>query len=69
MAPPDGNYGQAGTNDPRIPRELLARLLLSFEVVFTQDRPGLATEGAGNPFGRIEVTPRVAESELRSLLG
>jgi peptidoglycan/xylan/chitin deacetylase (PgdA/CDA1 family) len=68
FAPPDGNFGQAGTNDPRIPRELLARLLLSFEVVFTQDRTGLARPGARNPLGRIEVTPAVTEAALRRLL-
>jgi hypothetical protein len=68
FAPPYGNYGQAGTNDRRIPRELLARLLQSFEVVFTQDRTGLATSGAANPLGRIEVTRDVTEEELRALL-
>jgi hypothetical protein len=66
FAPPDGNYGQAGTNDPRIPRELLARLLLSFEVVFTQDRPGFALPGSRNPIGRIEVT---TDEQLRAALG
>jgi Polysaccharide deacetylase len=68
FAPPYGNYGQAGTNDPRIPRELLARLLQSFEVVFTQDRSGLASPGAANPLGRMEVTRAVTEGELRALL-
>ena len=68
FAPPYGNYGQAGTNDRSIPRELLARLLLSFEVVFTQDRSAFATPGARNPLGRIEVTPDVTEAELRTLL-
>jgi peptidoglycan/xylan/chitin deacetylase (PgdA/CDA1 family) len=68
FAPPYGNYGQAGTNDRRIPRELLARLLQSFEVVFTQDRSGLASPGAVNPLGRIEVTRGVTEGELRALL-
>ena len=68
FAPPYGNYGQAGTNDPRIPRELLARLLLSFDVVFTQDRSGFATPGARNPLGRIEVRPAVTEANLRALV-
>jgi hypothetical protein len=68
FAPPDGNYGQAGTNDPRIPRELLARLLLSFEIVFTQDRCGFAAPGARNPLGRFEVTPSVTEEQLRTWL-
>jgi peptidoglycan/xylan/chitin deacetylase (PgdA/CDA1 family) len=68
FAPPFGNYGQAGTNDRRIPRELLARLLLSFEVVFTQDRSGFASPGAANPLGRMEITPDVTEAQLRGLL-
>jgi peptidoglycan/xylan/chitin deacetylase (PgdA/CDA1 family) len=68
FAPPFGNYGQAGTNDRRIPRELLARLELSFAVVFTQDRDGFAAPAEGNPLGRIEVTPEVDDAELRARL-
>ena len=70
VAPPYGNYGQVGTNDPRIPRELLARLFDSFEVVFTQDRPGFASPGAGKakPLGRIEITGEISEQELHELL-
>ena len=68
FAPPDGNYGQVGTNDRRIPRELLARALLSFDVVFTQDRSGFAVPGARNPFGRFEVTENVSDAELRARL-
>ena len=70
FAPPYGNYGQAGTNDPRIPPELLTRLFDSFEVVFTQDRPGFASPGAGraDPLGRIEITREVTEAELHALL-
>ena len=40
LSQPYGNYGQLGTNDPEIPRLLLERLYVTFEVVFTQDRPG-----------------------------
>ena len=68
FAPPYGNYGQAGTNDRRIPRQLLARLLLSFQVVFTQDRSGFASPGSANPFGRIEISRDVTEAELHTLL-
>ena len=68
FAPPYGNYGQAGTNDQRIPRELLARLLQSFEVVFTRDRSGPAFPGAPNPLGRIEMTRDVTEGELHMML-
>jgi hypothetical protein len=65
FAPPHGNYGQLGTNDRRIPRELLARLLMSFALVFTQDGAAPATPGARNPLERIEVGPGVSEAELR----
>jgi Polysaccharide deacetylase len=68
FAPPYGNYGQAGTNDPRIPRELLARLEMSFQVVFTQDRSGFARPGARNPLGRFVITPDVTDEELHALL-
>ena len=68
FAPPYGNYGQAGTNDPRIPRELLARLLQSFEVVFTQDRSHFASPGSANPLGRMEITRDVTEGELHAAL-
>lgn len=67
FAPPYGNYGQAGTNDPRIPRELLARLLDSFEVVFTQDRIGARSPRA-RVYGRIEVGPGLSDEQLRGLL-
>jgi Polysaccharide deacetylase len=68
FAPPFGNYGQLRTNDRHIPREFLARALLSFDVVFAQDGSGFATPGAANPLGRIEVTPQVTEEQLRALL-
>jgi peptidoglycan/xylan/chitin deacetylase (PgdA/CDA1 family) len=69
FAPPYGNYGQAGTNDPRIPRELLARLLDSFEVVFTQDRTGFASpRGTAEPYGRFEIGPELSEEQLHELL-
>jgi peptidoglycan/xylan/chitin deacetylase (PgdA/CDA1 family) len=58
FSPPYGNYGQAGTNDPQIPRLLLARLHQDFPLVFVQDRPALAVRGAGTegPVGRLKVT-------------
>jgi hypothetical protein len=68
FAPPYGNYGQAGSNDPRIARELLARLKLSFQLVFTQDRSGLASAGATNPLGRFDVTRDVTDTELHALI-
>jgi hypothetical protein len=69
FAPPYGNYGQAGTNDRRIPRELLARLLDSFEVVFTQDRTPFASAGAREAvLGRMEITRDIPEEDLHALL-
>ena len=68
IAPPFGNYGQAGTNDRRIPRLLLERFLLSFRLVFVQDRSALARPGARNPLGRFEVTRATTETDLRRLL-
>ena len=69
FAPPFGNYGQAGTNDPRIPRLLLRRLLLSFDVIFTQDRGAVAAPGSDNPLGRYEVTRGTEEAQLLRFLG
>jgi hypothetical protein len=37
FALPYGSYGEDGTNDPRIPDELLGWLTEQFDVVFTQD--------------------------------
>ncbi|HEX6021640.1 MAG TPA: hypothetical protein VFZ00_06560 [Solirubrobacter sp.] len=70
IAPPGGNYGQAGTNDPEIPRLLLQRLRLSFALVFTLDRPPLAVRGAGTmrPIGRLDMTAPGAERRLRELV-
>ena len=67
FAPAYGNYGQLGTNDPRIPRLLLPRLLGSFPLVFVQDRSPFAARGAGtsSPVGRLQVT---SERDLQALL-
>lgn len=66
FSPPYGNYGQVATNDPAIPRLLLERLYLTFQVVFTQDRPGLATAGSGTrrPVGRFDMSTPRGEREL-----
>jgi peptidoglycan/xylan/chitin deacetylase (PgdA/CDA1 family) len=68
FAPPYGNYGQAGTNDPRIPRELLARLKMSFRLIFAHDHSGFARPGARNPIGRIELAGNTTEEALRERL-
>jgi hypothetical protein len=60
--------GRRACSNRRIPRELLARLLQSFDVVFAQDRGGFASPGAANPLGRMEITRAVTERELRALL-
>jgi peptidoglycan/xylan/chitin deacetylase (PgdA/CDA1 family) len=56
FAPPYGSYGQDGTNDPRIPDELLGWLIGRYESVFTQDANARAHVGSGQPLGRIQVT-------------
>jgi peptidoglycan/xylan/chitin deacetylase (PgdA/CDA1 family) len=70
FSPPFGNYGQAGTNDPQIPRLLLGRLHISFPVVFTQDRPPLARRGTGTeaPLGRLEAGGPEGERKLQSVV-
>jgi len=69
VAPPDGNYGQVGTNDRRIARELLSRLLFTSEVVFTQDRSGFASPARGKVVqGRLEVHPGTSSEKLHALL-
>ena len=53
FAPPYGDYGQDGTNDPRIPVDLLDWLTHRFDAVFTQDgtpgpKPGPDSRSAGS---------------------
>jgi hypothetical protein len=64
FAPPYGSYGQDGTNDPRIPDELLGWLADRYELVFTQDVNARATPGSGPPTGRIQVTRATTGGEL-----
>jgi hypothetical protein len=70
VAPPYGNYGQVRTNDPEIPRLLLARLHDTFQVVFTQDRPAVTTRGTGTDgrIGRLEITREHGDRDLDRLL-
>jgi len=68
FAPPFGNYGQDGTNDSRIPRELLAWLSERYRVIFTQDRSPFARPGAGPPLGRLQVTRGLSGGELHAQL-
>jgi poly-beta-1,6-N-acetyl-D-glucosamine N-deacetylase len=68
FSPPYGNYGQEGTNDPRIPDDLLGWLTDRYDVVFTQDVNARAKPGAGPPLGRIQVTRAMPGGELYELL-
>jgi peptidoglycan/xylan/chitin deacetylase (PgdA/CDA1 family) len=70
FSPPYGNYGQAGTNDPEIPRLLLARLHASFPLVLIQNGEALARrgQGASKPIGRLAMTRDHGERDLLALL-
>jgi hypothetical protein len=66
FSPPYGNYGQLATNDPAIPRLLLERLYVTFQVVFAPRRPAvaLAGTGSGRPLGRFDMDTARGEREL-----
>jgi peptidoglycan/xylan/chitin deacetylase (PgdA/CDA1 family) len=64
FAPPYGNYGQDGTNDERIPEDLLPWLVDRYGAVFTQDVNARAKPGSGQPLGRIQVTRGVTGGTL-----
>jgi peptidoglycan/xylan/chitin deacetylase (PgdA/CDA1 family) len=66
FAPPYGSYGQDGTNDPRIPDDLLDWLEGRYEAVFTQDVNARAREGSGQPLGRIQVTRATTGGDLHA---
>ncbi len=68
FAPPYGNYGQDGTNNPRIPGDLLSWLTMRYDAVFTQDRNALAHVGSGQPLGRIQVTRAMSGGDLHAML-
>jgi hypothetical protein len=68
FAPPYGNYGQDGTNDPQIPGTLLGWLEEHFAVIFTQDRSAFARPGASQPLGRIQLTSSMTGGDLHALL-
>jgi peptidoglycan/xylan/chitin deacetylase (PgdA/CDA1 family) len=68
FAPPYGNYGQDGTNDSRIPDDLLGWLERRYEGIFTQDVNARARPGSGPPLGRIQVQRADTAGELHELL-
>jgi peptidoglycan/xylan/chitin deacetylase (PgdA/CDA1 family) len=68
FAPPYGAYGQDGTNDPKIPGDLLGWLTEHFDAVFTQDQNARAHAGAKQPLGRIQVTRAMTDGQLHSQL-
>ena len=68
FSPPYGNYGQDGTNDPRIPEDLLGWLTQRHGAVFTQDRNARAHRGSGQPLGRIQVTREMTGGDLHAKL-
>ena len=68
FAPPYGSYGQDGTNDSRIPDDLLSWLTNRYDAVFTQDVSARAKAGAGQPLGRIQVTRATTGGDLHEKL-
>ena len=65
---PYDNYGQARQQRSADPARAPAPAAASFEVVFAQDRSGLASPGAPNLLGRIEIARDVSEEALLALL-
>jgi poly-beta-1,6-N-acetyl-D-glucosamine N-deacetylase len=68
FALPFGAYGQEGTNDQRIPSDLLGWLSGRYEAVFTQDVNALAHPGSPQPLGRIQVTRATSGGQLHAQL-
>lgn len=68
FAPPYGSYGQDGTNNPRIPDDLLGWLSQQYDAIFTQDVSAEAHAGSEQPLGRFQVTRAVTGGELHAML-
>jgi hypothetical protein len=68
FAPPYGSYGQDGTNDPRIPTDLLGWLTQRYDAIFTQDVNARARPGSGPPLGRLQVTRATAAGDIKQML-
>ena len=68
FAPPYGSYGQDGTNDERIPDDLLGWLTGRYDAIFTQDVNARAKPGSRQPLGRIQVTRATTGGDLHAKL-
>ena len=70
MAVPYGNYGQNGTNDPRIPRTLGAWLHAHFDAVFVQtyENPPFTAPGAHFDKQRLQVHATTTTAAIESWL-
>ena len=68
FAPPYGNYGQDGSNDPRIADDLLGWLTERYDAIFTQDVNARARPGSGPPLGRLQITRAHTGGELYEML-
>ena len=68
FAPPYGNYGQEGTNDSRIPDDLIGWLRQRYDAIFTQDVNARSRPGSDQPLGRIQVTRAHTGGDLHEML-
>lgn len=68
FAPPYGNFGQDGSNDPRIAGDLLGWLTERYDAIFTQDVNARAQPGSGQPLGRFQLTRQVTGGALYEVL-
>ena len=68
FALPYGAYGQEGTNDERIPGDLLGWLTQQYQAVFTQDKNARSYPGEPQPYGRIQVTRATTGGDLHDML-
>ena len=68
FAPPYGDYGQDGSNDPRIAPDLLSWLSGRYGPVFTQDVNARAKPGQHGPYGRLQVTRATAGGDIYARL-
>ena len=68
FAPPYGSYGQDGTNDPRIPDDLLGWLTQRYDAVFTQDVNARARREADSRSAGSRSRARHTGGDLHEML-